>query len=471
MLRHSCRWGLVTAAVPLLAGLAVPGLAQTGSQAPGDLPVTRLQGGGGEAAVPPRLPQPRPADLSMLPVTQLADRAGADLDGPRRIALSLARPMPLKDMLLLLVSGTPFSLVADDTVEGAFTGDLKDLTMRQALEAVLFPRGLDYDVEGSLIRVSAHKPETRIFTVDFVDQRRSWTRTTRGSGADGPDASVTSAGGTDRFADLTAGVRSLLSETGRLHIDRSAGLVQVTDFTERVERVGVYLEAVQARALRQVRIEARVFEVTLKDAAAIGVDWRAAGARARVAGDPTRPSGMTAGDAASLMRAVAEQGTVTMIASPQIVAMNNETALMRVGTRAAYFEADAPAGAGGRAPSPVHRTLLEGLTLIVTAQLAGDGAVQLSVAPSYSEKSGEVKSEAGSYPLMRVSEADTVLRVQDGDTVVLAGFLRDRASTRPGVGLAKYFGAESHETVKAELVILLTPTVLPPGTGTAAARR
>ena len=73
----------------------------------------------------------------------------ADLDGPRRVSLTISRPMPLRDLLLLLVNGTPLSLVNDEAVDGTFIGDLKDLTMRQALEAVLFPRGLDYDVQGT----------------------------------------------------------------------------------------------------------------------------------------------------------------------------------------------------------------------------------------------------------------------------------------------------------------------------------
>ena len=95
MLGHSWRWRALAAALPLWA-LALPAHAQS---APADLPVTRLQGGGAASGVfTPSAPQPGPGPEALgpgLPVTQLADRASADLDGPRRIALSLARPMPL----------------------------------------------------------------------------------------------------------------------------------------------------------------------------------------------------------------------------------------------------------------------------------------------------------------------------------------------------------------------------------------
>lgn len=468
----SCRWRALVAALPVWGVLTGLAHAQV-PPVPPDLPVTRLQGAGDQPSSGPFLPQPpRPGELPVLPATQLADRAAPDLDGPRRIALSLARPMPLRDMLLLLVNGTPFSLVTDSTVEGTFVGDLKDLTMRQALEAVLFPRGLDYDVQGTLIRVSAHRPETRLFHVNLVNQHRTWQRTAEGAGPDGRSARISTAGGGDRFEDLETGVRSLLSEGGRVHIDRASGVVQVTDLPDRLDAAGTYLESIELRSLRQVRLDARVFEVTLNDAAAGGIDWSAAGTAGGLSAAPG-PAGQPVGDPAALMKALARQGTVAMIAAPQVLAMNNEPAVMRVGTRRAFFETtSAPDGRGRTQRSSSASTLLEGLTLVVTPQLAGDGAVQLSVAPSYAEKTGETKSAAGDvYPVMRVAEADTVLRVRDGQTIVLSGFLRDRTRSRPGTGLAAYFGASAHETVKSELVILLTPAVIAPASQIAAQGR
>lgn len=444
-----------------------------------DLPVTRLQGQGttvDAGGTTRQAPRPRPGDLAPLPLTTLDDRGpAADLDGPRRIALSLAGPLPLRDMLLLLVNGTPLSIVTDDSVEGTFIGDLKDLTMRQALEAVLFPRDLDYDVKGSLIRVFAHKQATRLFDVNFVNQRRTWQRAVRGAatavgGSQPPSMELLSSGGSDNFEELGSGVKALLSDTGRMHVDRSAGLVQVTDFSNRLDQVAVYVEAVQLRTTRQVRIDARVFEVTLTDPAALSIDWKAAGVR--TGGDGARTAGLTIVDPAAFITAIGQQGAVTMIAAPQIVAMNNEPAVMRVGTQNVYFETASHLDQKGRSErTSSASTVLEGLTLMVTPQIAGDGAVQLSVAPTYAERTGQAKSATGElYPLLHVSEADTLVRVRDGDTVVISGFLRDRTRSKPGTGLASYFGAQSHETVKSELVILLTPVVVIPGGSTAMVR-
>jgi type II secretory pathway component HofQ len=463
-------------ALPLALALwAVPAsavFAQAATPGLGDLTVTRLQGAGPDAAGPPRQsPQPRPDDNSALPLTQFDDRAqNADLDGPRRIALSVARPLPLQDMLLLLVNGTPFSIVTDQAVDGTFIGDLKNLTMREALEAVLFPRGLDYDVQGRLIRVFAHKPSTRLFDVNFVNQRREWrrgVRTAMGAGANGvPSAELVTTGESDRFEELARGVRSLLSDSGRMHIDRSAGMVQVTDSSERLDQVAVYVEAVQLRANRQVRIEARVLEVALSDATAMSIDWKAAGARGGAVGG-VHTAGVRIADPTAFIRAIGEQGTVTLIAAPQVLALNNQPVMMRVGAENVYFEPASSVEQNGRTVrTSAPATLLDGLTLMVTAQIAGDGAVQLSVAPTYAEKMGEAKSAAGElYPVLRVSEADTLMRVQDGDTVVLSGFMRDRSIAKPRTGLASYFGSQSRQTARSELVILLTPVVVTPGSG------
>ena len=456
-----------------LSALAIPGFAQGPGAPAHDLFVTRLEGSGDGTGTRSQTTTKPPGEVSSLPVTQLdvAPRS-ADLDGPRRISLSVSRPLPILEMLRLLVSGTPLSIVTDEAVEGTFIGDLTDLTMRQALEAVLFPRGLDYDVQGTLIRVFPRRATTRLFDVNHLSLRRTWRRGVQSTVAPTPgqvpasDLSTTI--DSDLFEELGRGVQSLLSASGRMHVDRTAGLVQVTDFSDRLDQVGVYVEAVQLRATRQVRIEARIFEVTFADAARTSIDWRAviaqSGGSGRAAG-VRGAVGMKMEDFEGLKKALGEQGTVRMIAAPQVVAMNNEPAVMRAGTQGVYFTTASHAEREGR----VERTstpvaLFEGLTLSVTAQIAADGIVQLSIAPTYAEKTGQSKSRHGdTFPVLHVSEADTLVRVQDGDTIVISGFLQDRALAKPNTGFASWFGAvSSRQPVKSELVILLTPFVVTP---------
>lgn len=78
--------------------------------------------------------------------------AATRFDGPR-LSATFARSLPIRDVLSLLVHDTPFTAIVDASVQGTFGGELRDLTVRQALEVVLGPAGLDYDVQGTLIRV------------------------------------------------------------------------------------------------------------------------------------------------------------------------------------------------------------------------------------------------------------------------------------------------------------------------------
>lgn len=396
-----------------------------------------------------QVPVVRPPDL---PVARIDDRApAADLDAPRAVTLTLAQPVPVRDVLLLLVRGTAFSLVADDRVDGSFSGELKGLTMRQALEGVLFPRDLDYDVRGSLIRVFPRKPDTRLFDVNYLGVRRSPPATATTVRR----TDVTPSAGPDLFDELERGVERLLSPTGRAHVDRVAGLVQVTDFADRLDQVAVYVEAVQLRATRQVRLEARVLEVTLNSAAQ-AVNWSDVAARSGAAVRPSAPgaAGIRVNDFDAFMQAIARHGTVRLIAAPRLVAMNNEPALLRVGTEAVQFTASG----GTDAATP-----LDGLTLSVTAQIASDGIVQLHVAPAYRENTGQARDPQRGA-VVDVSEADTLVRVGDGETIIVSGFLRDRTGTTPGAGTT---GSAAQVAVKTELVILLTPTVVAPATAAA----
>jgi len=414
----------------------------TGSRLP-DLLVTRLQepatrGPGNDQVAPARS-----AAESPLPATSLDERQpGASLDGPRRISMTVARPMPLADLLLLLVNGTPFSLVDGEAAPGAtFIGDLKDLTMRQAIEAVLFPRSLDYDVQGTLIRVFPRKMSTRLFNVNYPNTRRNLQRqipvASSIAGQQNPSPILLSSSQSDLFDDIEKGVQSLLSSSGRMHVDRTAGLVQATDFADRLDQIGVYVEAVQLRAARQVRIDADVFEVRFTEGSASSIDWSAPSIRSAAAVRSAPGSAQTLGpsaDTKALKKAIAEQGVIAPIGSPQVLAMNNEPALIRLGD-----------------------TLTGGLTLAVVAQISADGIVQMHVSPSYSTRAGQSTSSDGAViAAAGIGAADTLLRVQDGETVVFSGFLHERET-----GSASATNTNQPvQPIRSELVILLTPTIV-----------
>ena len=416
----------------VVSAIAAASVSADGQQIP-DLPAIRVESVYGLQS---------PSISSPFPITRLDDgQASGDLDRVPAGTLTFAQPLPVRDVLFLLFRGTSFSIVFDPAVNGTFTGELTDLTLRQALEAVLVPAGLDFERRGRVVHVFPRRVETRLFEVSVVDAARSWRRRTGGNDGDG-SGELTASVAADFFGELASGIQALLSASGRMHLDRTAGVVQVTDFAERLQHVGIYIEAVTLRATRQVRLSARVLDVALTGQRTI--DWTAVAKNAGVAIGPG--AGIHVSDLDSLVQAIGAFGDVRTIAAPQILAMNNQPATMRIGAAPGTAFADGD-------PSPVPAMF----ALSITPQIGADGIVHMTVSPAYADQ------QRGRSP-RQVTEADSVMRVRGGDTVVIAGLTREWNDAATAAGTS---GPGGEPRMRRELVVLLTPTVVNAGSAPA----
>lgn len=372
------------------------------------------QSGGAPNQPPPAAPvQRKPGPLPPMAATQI-DLRQVTLDSPRRLSLGFAEPRPIDEVLALLTAGTVFSVSIDTDATGVFRGDLKQLTLREALTAVLAPLGLDFQAQGSVIRVTKRQLETRLFDIDMLSVQRGLARVT---GTPAAQLS-TSAAPDDIAAGVADGVKTLLSDRGRVHVDRRAGLVEVTDFADRLDRIALYVETLHQRSGRQVRLQAQAFEVTLHGGATL--DWRLVRAALGLVADaPTAGLGV---DSTALRTALASQGDVRVLWAPDVTTINNEPAMLRM---------TVPGGTS--------------LAMTVVPQISADGIVQMSITHSWEDASADRQDR-------QVSEADTVTRVMDGNTAVIAGMVRTTAPDR------------------VELVVLLRPTVVTPGKFTGGSR-
>ena len=386
---------------------------------------------------PPQRPEPSPAQkpeppeppeapaaqqaaqqrqpLPPLPVIQLDETSPRSELDTRSFSLLPIEPLPITDLLLRLVRDTDLSVVPDPDVEGTFVGELRNVTLRQVLDLMLRPLDLDYSVRDSFIRVFKRPMETRIFEVDYVPTRRvarrsmiaastdlgpelarvggesAAPRAGVGDGVDGSWTQVTASEDSDLFQELAVGVQMLLSEVGKLNLDQKAALLQVTDFPDRLEKMGVYLETVRTRVQRQVQIQASVIELELHDEFNSGIDWPAVLRDASDSGaleqDLTPVAdltlGLRLGNVDGLLRALSNQGTVNVLSRPRVVAMNNEPVVMRVGTRDVFFVTISQVDGTGRVlqRTTTPRTVTEGVVLTVTPQISADGIISMSVRP------------------------------------------------------------------------------------------
>ena len=115
--------------------------------------------------------------------------------------------------------------------------------------------------------------------------------------------------------------------------------------------------------------------------------------------------------------------------------------------------------------------------LDVIPQIDDAGNIILNIHPMLTNKVGEVAQPistgvgAPTYtyvPVLDVRETDTMVKVKDGDTVIIGGLLQDyKKSDVSGIpGLmsiplfGKLFSYTVESTQKIELVILLTPRII-----------
>ena len=489
--------------------------------------VVQLEGGVGRQVaanqnVPPadailRAPQ---QPLPPVAVTQLDNRQAHPVLDSRNppVTLSFSEPTPVRDVLAVLVEGTNLSVIPAPGIEATWVGEIKDVTIREALDLVLEPLDLDYSVRGNIIRVFERELDTRLFNIDYVITVRGGTRgmsassgatgggaagggaaggtaggatagggggaATGGGGSGGSGGSSASVGGSDApdvLGGIEDAVEQLLSEEGSFTFDRTAGLMRVTDRTSRLDAVEQYLEAVMLRVTRQVRLEARVIEVTLNKEFSAGINWNAViGNLSKFitidqtlmnTGGGFTISGNVNDNFGAVLTAFNQQGNAKVLSSPSFVTLNNQPAIINAGTQEIFFNTTTQRDEEGviTQASVTPQSITVGVVLSATPQISADGIITLSLNPSVTEVVGNATSRLGDVvPRTSQRTTDTIVRVRDGETIVIAGLMQEKETTSgssvpllssiPFIGNA--FRSTQKVKTKTDLIIMLTPTLM-----------
>lgn len=349
------------------------------------------------------------------------------------------------------------------------------------------------------------------------------------------DASnVKTASATDFWSDLKEALVALVGGTGdgrSVVISPQSGVVVVRALPEQLRNVDQYLKATRLAVERQVILEAKILEVQLNSGYQSGVNWASfasfgGGGNNRFSGGmvapgtalaplpangsqpPAMSSGGTAGISAIAGSALANaannagtlfgmafqtsnfaamisflesQGSVHVLSSPRIATMNNQKAVLKIGTDEFYVtgvSTTTNSNVSGNTTSPnvTLQPFFSGVVLDVTPQIDEEGNIMLHVHPSVSQVSTVNKvvnlGSAGSLQLplaaSSTSEMDSMVRGQDGRIVAIGGLMRqatvDDASQAPGLGDVPVFGGLFRNTErsmqKRELVVLIKPTIV-----------
>lgn len=343
---------------------------------------------------------------------------------------------------------------------------------------------------------------------------------------------VTTSSQTDFWTELSDAVKGMLGNgTGRSVITSpQAGIIAVRAMPDELRQVSQFLKAAQIAVERQVMLEAKIVEVELRDGFQSGIDWSALrnsgrytgvmgsvgggtannvlinGVTGNVPGFPTgTPPALS--DTVSLpigtgglfglalatdgfqavLGFLETRGDIQILSNPRIATMNNQKALLKVGTDDFFVTSVTGGSAGtaataGSAGTPATAPTLgltqffSGIALDVTPQIDEGNNITLHVRPSVTtvtEKTKQVDlGTIGNYRLplasSAVNESDTMVRIQDGNIVAIGGLMQMEsnrtASGMPGTSdvpfLASILGNKANSGRKKELVVLIKPTII-----------
>lgn len=334
-------------------------------------------------------------------------------------------------------------------------------------------------------------------------------------------AQVRTTSDADFWLEVQASLNTLIGNTnGRgVVLNPAAGVIVVKATPSELIQVEKYLGAIQLSIERQVMLEAKIIEVLLSKDAQAGINW---GGFGRVLGDKLAGSfgivgagtvlgttgALSNNDVAStpasnistavtgrgfyglalqspnfaaLINFLQTQGDVSVLSSPRIATLNNQKAVLKVGSDEMFVTgvSSSTTTSGNSAVSSPTLTLtpfFSGIVLDVTPQIDADGVVMLHVHPAISNVSEKVKAidlgSLGNYRLplaaSTVNESDSIVRIGDGQIVAIGGLMvqtnNDSRSGVPGLSEAPLVGGLFRQTStlnsKRELVILIKPTVI-----------
>jgi MSHA type pilus biogenesis protein MshL len=335
-----------------------------------------------------------------------------------------------------------------------------------------------------------------------------------GGSVGGSAINLTQDNSVEFWKELKEELAKILTAKGKetMAINMTAGLIQITDRPSALKNVERYLSEMAGTVQRQVDIEAKLYDVALGDQFAFGIDWyKVAVAAGGQFGTFAMPYSVSPGavpqltpggdfklkpatiamvftnrNSGAALTALQDQGTVSVISQPRLRTLNNQTALIKVGRDTPFFSRNVyyqPYYYGGGVDvGAANNTIVQdtyqmitiGTILSITPQIATNGSITLDISPVITSLAGteeSVSSQGGktTAPILDIKQASTLVRVNDGDTIIMGGLIQNASAKAirkvPIIGDIPYLGllfqAKVDSKSKKELVIFLTPTIVP----------
>jgi MSHA biogenesis protein MshL len=446
--------------------------------------------------------------------------------------------LPVNLFFMNLMTGTEKNIVVHPGVTGNVSLNLNQVTLTEVLNVMRDIYGFDYQYKNSIYTVLPKMLRTEIFPINYINVKRvgvSDTSVLTGnvessaqsgaqsvnqanslSGEGGninPGSRIQTRSETDFWTSLNRSLSQLVGVNSEQLGDNAegqqgmhkkvitnpqTGVAIVTAMPNELAAVKRFLDKTSLSVKRQVIIEAKILEIQLSDDHQSGVNWNAINGQLLLGkNSSTFDAGVSISeisegvgevfsslvrisDIGSLLSLLETQGNMQVLSSPRVSTVNNQKAVIRVGTDQ-FFVTGVSSSTISNASSTTSSPDIElssffsGISLDVTPQISEDGGVVLHIHPVISTVTEEQKNiivgdATFTLPLALrdIRESDSIVKAQSGQVIVLGGLMQERVNNlsgkRPGLAnipvAGNLFTTQAQNKVKSELIILLKPIVV-----------
>jgi type IV pilus assembly protein PilQ len=409
------------------------------------------------------------------------------------------------EVLRMLSMQSNTNILPSKDVRGTVTVNLYDMTIKEALDAILKANGFGYKEKGNVIYVYSakeiadqekgdHKLNTEVFRLYYTPAVNAQTMIKPVMSGDGQVAVTTPANsGIDTSAKDSGGNTHAIED-----------MLVITDYPENLDRVRKILKDIDRRP-QQILVEATILRCSLTEDNALGVDFQLLGgvdfhsltnAGASVAdvlsgnvlnnGTALKEAGPNFGSAATgftqnvptgglragvitnnvavFVAALEEVTNTVVMANPKVLVLNKQRGEVKV-ARQDPFRGKTTVSETGLTQQEVD-FLETGTMLIFRPFIGDDGYIRMEVHP---EDSTPLAARSSDLPPTKLTtETTTNIMVKDGHTIVIGGLFRETSqSTKSQIPLlgnipliGYLFRNQADSTQREEVIILLTPHII-----------
>jgi MSHA type pilus biogenesis protein MshL len=426
----------------------------------------------------------------------------------------------LKTLLSKIGELTGYNVVYDPEVDlnVNVSVDTQDVPVWRALNTMLFPLTYGFKVKDNDLVILSK--ETRTFKLNLPPNTQAFSDTISNESWTNPDEAATSSSSNNNsnmnikvgarvfveskedslsfWKDVELNLAKMISPTGKYSFNKLAGLVMVTDSPQVLDKIASYIDLINVETNKQILVEVKILEVTLSRENTYGIDWNAIyknlgdikqltlssnlaaqslvspGLFTLTATGPKEDSGTVSSGVSALIKALQSQGRVEVVSQPKIMLLNNQAAMVQVGTVTSYVAntTTTTTSVGLAATSATTDQVQEGVTLRLMASiLDGQILVQLTPVVTTLDQIRSIDMGQGTTieaPKISTKSMHTLVKIKDGETIAVGGLIttNDNKSEKgipflrdlPLIG--KFFEYKSKTHTRTELVIFITPKIL-----------